>query len=328
MKNVLTELLAGKRLSFEEAKAALLQIGKGEVNTSTISSFLTVFMMRGIEGQELEGFRAAMLDLCNPIDFSGLETIDMCGTGGDGKNTFNVSTTSSFIVAASGVKVAKHGNYGVSSGVGSSNVIEHLGYEFKGEESVLKNEINSAGITFFHAPLFHPAMRFVGPVRKELGLKTFFNMIGPLVNPSKPTYQLTGVYSPEILPLYDHVLKNNLERYAIVHAVDVYDEVSLTCDFHLYSHNGIQKFSPADLGLSVLQPEDIGGGDTVEEAAVILQNVLSGEGTKAQSEVVAANAGLAIHVAKDVSLKQGVEEALDIIHSGKGIEVLNQLIGK
>tara|TARA_B100000795_G_C22805057_1_gene444292 strand:+ start:1391 stop:2374 length:984 start_codon:yes stop_codon:yes gene_type:complete len=326
MKNILTELVKGKRLSFDEAKNSLITIGKGEVNTSLISSFLTVFMMRGIEGQELEGFRAAMLSLCNPVDFSDFETIDMCGTGGDGKNTFNVSTTSSFIVAASGVKVAKHGNYGVSSGVGSSNVIEHLGYGFKSDVVVLKNEIESTGITFLHAPLFHPAMSFVGPVRKELGLKTFFNMIGPLVNPSKPTFQLTGVYAPDILPLYDHVLKNSLKRYAIVHAVDVYDEVSLTCDFHLYSHNGIKKYSPADLGLSVLKPEEIGGGDTVEEAARILKNVLAGKGTKAQHEVVAANAGLAIHVAKDVSLREGVSEALDIINEGKAIKVLEGLI--
>ena len=327
MKEILIELLNGKRLNFDEAKETLLKVGRGEVNNSMISSFLSVFMMRGIEGQELEGFRAAMLDLCNPVDFSDLETIDMCGTGGDGKNTFNVSTTSSFVVAAAGIKVAKHGNYGVSSGVGSSNVIEHLGYEFKSDVAVLRNEIETTGITFLHAPLFHPAMRFVGPISKELGLKTFFNMIGPLVNPSKPTFQLTGVYAPEILPLYDHVLKNSLKRYAIVHAVDIYDEVSLTCDFHLYSHEGINKYSPADLGLSTLQPEDIGGGDTVEEAATILKNVLSGKGTKAQNEVVAANAGLAIYVAKNVSLKESVEEALDIINEGKAINVLNQLIG-
>ena len=327
MKEILIELLNGKRLNFNEAKETLLKVGRGEVNNSMISSFLSVFMMRGIEGQELEGFRAAMLELCNPVDFSDLETIDMCGTGGDGKNTFNVSTTSSFVVAAADIKVAKHGNYGVSSGVGSSNVIEHLGYEFKSDVAVLRNEIETTGITFLHAPLFHPAMRFVGPIRKELGLKTFFNMIGPLVNPSKPTFQLTGVYAPEILPLYDHVLKNSLKRYAIVHAVDIYDEVSLTCDFHLYSHEGINKYSPTDLGLSTLQPEDIGGGDTVEEAATILKNVLSGKGTKAQNEVVAANAGLAIYVAKNVSLKKSVEEALDIINEGKAINVLNQLIG-
>ncbi len=328
MKVLLQELFKGKKLSFEEAKAALLRIGKGEFegNNSIISSFLTVFMMRGIEGQELEGFRAAMLELCNPVDLGDVQTIDMCGTGGDGKNTFNVSTTSSFIVAASGVKVAKHGNYGVSSGVGSSNVIEHLGYIFKGDEATLKSEVENAGITFFHAPLFHPAMRFVGPVRKELGLKTFFNMIGPLVNPSKPNFQLTGVYDPSILPLYDHVLKNNLERYAILHSVDVYDEISLTSDFHMYSHNGIEKLSPSDLGLSTLKPEDIGGGDTVEYAAEVLTNVLSGKGTKPQHEVVAANAGVAISVAKNVSVKEGVEEALELVNSGTGIEVLNKLL--
>ena len=328
MKALLQELFKGKKLSFEEAKAALLSIGNGdyEGNNSIISSFLTVFMMRGIEGQELEGFRAAMLELCNPVDLGDVQTIDMCGTGGDGKNTFNVSTTSSFIVAASGVKVAKHGNYGVSSGVGSSNVIEHLGYTFKGDEATLKSEVENAGITFFHAPLFHPAMRFVGPVRKELGLKTFFNMIGPLVNPAKPNFQLTGVYDPSILPLYDHVLKNNLERYAILHSVDVYDEISLTSDFHMYSHNGVEKLSPSDLGLSTLKPEDIGGGDTVEYAAEVLTNVLSGKGTKPQHEVVSANAGVAISVAKDVSVKEGVEEALELVNSGAGIEVLNKLL--
>ena len=326
MKELLQELFKGKRLSFEEAKEVLLDVGKGNSNNSLISSFLTVFMMRGIEGQELEGFRSAMLELCNPIDLGDIKTMDMCGTGGDGKNTFNVSTTSSFVVAAAGIKVAKHGNYGVSSGVGSSNVIEYLGYAFKGDQEALKFEIEHAGITFFHAPLFHPAMRFVGPVRKELGLKTFFNMIGPLVNPSKPNFQLTGVYDPSILPLYDHVLKNNLERYAILHSVDVYDEISLTSDFHMYSHNGIQMLSPSDLGLNRLQPEDIGGGDTVEYAAEVLTNVLSGKGTKAQHEVVAANAGIAISVAKDVNIRQGVEEALDIVNEGKGIEILDKLI--
>ena len=326
MKELLQELFKGKRLSFEEAKDVLLDVGKGNSNNSLISSFLTVFMMRGIEGQELEGFRSAMLELCNPIDLGDIKTIDMCGTGGDGKNTFNVSTTSSFVVAAAGIKVAKHGNYGVSSGVGSSNVIEYLGYAFKGDQEALKFEIEHVGITFFHAPLFHPAMRFVGPVRKELGLKTFFNMIGPLVNPSKPNFQLTGVYDPSILPLYDHVLKNNLERYAILHSVDVYDEISLTSDFHMYSHNGVQMLSPSDLGLNRLQPEEIGGGDTVEYAAEVLTKVLSGKGTKAQHEVVAANAGVAISVAKDVNIRQGVEEALDIVNEGKGIEILDKLI--
>ena len=326
MKVVLQKLFKGEYLSYDEAKETLLEIGKGKSNNALISSFLTVFMMRGIQGVELEGFRAAMLELCNPINLGDIETIDMCGTGGDGKNTFNVSTTSSFIVAAAGIKVAKHGNYGVSSGVGSSNVIEYLGYEFKGDQVSLKLEIEKAGITFFHAPLFHPAMRFVGPVRKELGLKTFFNMIGPLVNPSKPNFQLTGVYDPSILPLYDHVLKNNIERYAIIHSLDVYDEISLTSDFHMYSHNGLEKLSPSDLGLSKLKPNDIGGGDTVEYAAEVLTKVLSGKGTKAQHEVVAANAGVAISVAKNVTIRQGVEEALDIVSQGRGIDVLNQLI--
>ena len=325
-KALLQELFKGKYLSFDEAKQTLLDIGKGKSNNSIISSFLTVFMMRGIRGEELEGFRSAMLELCKPIDLGKLKTIDMCGTGGDGKNTFNISTTSSFVVAAAGIKVAKHGNYGVSSGVGSSNVIEHMGYTFKEDESSLKSEIENVGITFLHAPLFHPAMRFVGPVRKELGLKTFFNMIGPLVNPSKPNFQLTGVYDSSILPLYDHVLRNNLERYAILHSEDVYDEISLTGHFYIYSHSGIEKLSPSDIGLSKLEAGDIGGGETVDYAADILTSVLSGSGTKPQTEVVAANAGVAISLAKNVKVRQGVEEAMDILNEGTGIKVLDKLI--
>ena len=227
MKALLEHIIKGNKLSFEQAKEAQLAIGRGEVNSSMMASFLTVFMHRGIEPQELDGFRAAMLELCIPVDFSDFETIDMCGTGGDGKNTFNVSTISSLVLAAAGVKVAKHGNYGVSSAVGSSNVIESLGYKFTNNQDQLKKELDQVGITFLHAPLFHPAMKHVSAIRKELGMKTYFNLLGPLVNPSRPKKQLTGVYSKEILPLYKYVLDRATDNYAIAFSLDVYDEICL-----------------------------------------------------------------------------------------------------
>lgn len=326
MKAVIQKLSKGDTLTYEEAKDCLVAIGKGEVNPATIAAFLTVFMMRAITGEELLGFRKAMLELALKIDFKGLETMDMCGTGGDGKNTFNISTCSSFVVAASGVKVSKHGNYGVSSGVGSSNVIEHLGYQFTNDAAQLQKEIEETNITFLHAPLFHPAMKNVAPIRKELGLKTFFNMLGPLSNPCQPAYQLSGVYAPEILPLFDYVLSKNTTRFAVIHADDVYDEISLTCDFKVVSNKEKHHYSPTDFGFSKINPSEISGGDSIEESADILVNVLKGVATEPQKNVVASNAGLGIHVAKNVSLQEGIKEATSIINEGKGFEVLSNLL--
>ncbi len=326
MKQILAKIIQGEKLSFEEAKSAMLHIGKGEANQSQIASFLTVFMMRGVEPQELYGFRTAMLELCIPVDLSDFDTMDMCGTGGDGKNTFNVSTISSFILAASGVKVTKHGNYAVSSAVGSSNVIESLKYTFTNNPDQLKKELDIAGITFLHAPLFHPAMKHVGPVRKDLGMKTFFNILGPLINPSQPKKQLTGVYAKNILPLYKYVLDQATENYAIAFSLDVYDEISLTGDFLVVQKSGERIYSPEELGFTKTTPLEIDGGETKEQAAHILTSVISGKGTKAHNEVIAANAGLAISVGKGVSFKDGISEANEIIQSGKAALVLKKLL--
>ncbi|MDP4679549.1 MAG: anthranilate phosphoribosyltransferase, partial [Cyclobacteriaceae bacterium] len=228
MKDILNKLFQQQTLTRQEAKAVLIEIGQGEHNTSTIACFLTVFMMRSITAEELGGFRDAMLDLCVPVDLEGYNAMDMCGTGGDGKDTFNISTLASFVVAGTGQKVAKHGNNGVSSSCGSSNLLNHFGYEFTNDVVRLKTEIEEAGICFLHAPLFHPTMKHVGPVRKELGLKTFFNMLGPLVNPSRPKKQLAGVYNIEVQNLYQAVFKEEGMDFSVVHAVDGYDEISLT----------------------------------------------------------------------------------------------------
>ena len=326
MKKILNELIEQKSLSKESAREVLVNIAEGKHNNSEIAAFLTTFMMRCIKVQELEGFREALLDLCLAVDLGGIESIDLCGTGGDGKNTFNLSTLSSFVVAASGIKVAKHGNYGVSSASGSSNVMEYLGYKFSNNSDVLNKQINDFGITFFHAPLFHPAMKNVAPIRKELGMKTFFNMLGPLVNPAKPSMQVTGVYSLELMRLYNYLLQKTNKKYLIVYALDGYDEVSLTGDFKIVTPKEEKILSPKDLGLITVKQEDIFGGNTVPEAAAIFTGVLEGKGTQAQNSAVIANSALAIYLAKSVSLLDAVEIAKESLLSGKANQVFKKLL--
>src|SRR5690606_8460058 len=254
----------------------------------------TAYGMRSIRVEELEGFRDAMFDLCLQLDFPGYKLIDLCGTGGDGKNTFNISTLASFVVAGAGYPVAKHGNYGVSSGCGSSNVMEYLGYRFTDDKEALNRQLEQANICFLHAPLFHPAMKTVAPIRRELGVKTFFNMIGPLVNPTNPTYQSVGVFSLEIARLYGYLYQHTDKQYTILHGLDGYDEISLTGDFKTISNRGEQYYTVQQLGLDPITQEAISGGETVEDAAAIFTRVLQGEGTNAQNQVVLANAAIAI----------------------------------
>ena len=254
MKEILNRLINNQVLSREEAKQVLTGLASGAYNNSQVASFLTVDLMRAITVQELEGFRDAMLELCNPVDLKGYDAIDVCGTGGDGKNTFNISTISSFIVAGAGVHVAKHGNYGVSSVSGSSNVLESLGVKFSGEADQMKRSLDGSNICFMHAPLFHPAMKNVGPIRRELGIKTFFNMLGPMVNPAFPPNQLVGVFSLELARLYGYLYQNTDKNFSIIHALDGYDEVSLTGDFKLISNSTETSISPDSIGFRKLQP--------------------------------------------------------------------------
>lgn len=298
MKKILNHLFENKTFSREEAQRILTSIAMGEFNSSQIAAFITAYGMRNITVEELQGFRDAMLDLCLKVDLSAFELVDLCGTGGDGKDTFNISTLASFVVAGAGYKVAKHGNYGVSSGCGSSNVMEYLGYTFTNDEDQLKRSLDQAGICFLHAPLFNPAMKTVAPIRKELGVKTFFNMLGPMVNPAQPKNQMVGVFSLELARLYAYLYQQTDKNYTIIHAVDGFDEVSLTCDFKTFNKKGEALNKISDLGFEEINEREIQGGDTVESSADIFTNILNGKGTDAQNNVVLCNAALAIQTIK------------------------------
>ena len=326
MKNVLNRLIAHETISTEEAKQIIVNISNDMYNPSQIACFLSVYMMRNITIEELRGFRDALLELCIPIDLSDYNAIDIVGTGGDGKNTFNISTLSSFITAGAGIHVSKHGNYGVSSTSGSSNVMEHLGVKFSNNEDFLKNCIDKSGICILHAPLFHPAMNNVAPIRKELGVKTFFNMLGPMVNPSFPKNQLLGVYNLEILRLYSFLYQKTDKNYNIVYALDGYDEISLTGKAKLISNHSETLFSPKDLGLKTIKPSEIFGGDSIKEAANLFVNIIDGKGTEAQNNVVCTNAGLAIATSRQISHSEGFELAKESLLSGKAKQSLDKLI--
>ncbi|WP_109438914.1 MULTISPECIES: anthranilate phosphoribosyltransferase [Aquimarina] len=325
MKNLLNRLINHETISKEEAKGVLVNISKGEYNQSQIASFLTVYMMRSITVEELEGFRDALLELCIAIDLSEYNPVDLCGTGGDGKDTFNISTLSSFVSAGAGIKVTKHGNYGVSSKCGSSNVMEHLGIKFSNDKDFLRRSIDEAGICVLHAPLFHPAMKNVAPIRKELGVKTFFNMLGPMVNPAFPKNQMVGVFNLELARMYGYLYQNTDKNFTIIHALDGYDEISLTGSTKTISNRTEGMLTPLDFGVSALRQEQIAGGDSIEESANIFMNILSGKGTEAQNNVVCANAGMAIATVKGLEPKQGFEKAKEALLSLKGLAALKKV---
>lgn len=292
-----------------------------------MAAFMTAYCMRSITVNELEGFRDAMLELCLPINLETDELIDLCGTGGDGKDTFNISTLASFVVAGAGYKVAKHGNYGVSSGCGSSNVMEYLGYQFTNDADKLKRGIDKANICFLHAPLFHPAMKTVAPIRKELAVKTFFNMLGPLVNPAKPGNQLVGVFNLELARVYAYLYQKSTTKYTIVNALEGYDEVSLTCDFKTFSAEGEKIHSVESLGFEKLNPTDIAGGDTVSASAAIFSDVLNGKGTTAQNNVVLSNAALAIKtIGPEKTFADCFYEAEEALLTRKALNSFNILL--
>lgn len=317
MKALLNRLINYEQLDQKEARDVLVAISEGKHNPSQIAAFLTVFMMRPISLQELEGFRDALLELCIPVSIEDYNTIDLCGTGGDGKNTFNVSTLASFVTAGADVMVSKHGNYGVSSISGSSNVLEHLGIAFSNNPDYLRRCLDEAGICILHAPLFHPAMKEVAPIRRELGVKTFFNMLGPMVNPAFPKNQIVGVFNLELARLYGYLYQKGSKNYSIVHALDGYDEISLTGGAKVFSNAMEQILYPEDLNLVQLSPESIYGGATVAAAATIFTDVLQGKGSRQQNDVVCANAGLAIATARGCSLKDGVQFAQESLNSGQ-----------
>lgn len=294
MKEILRHLFEYKSFTRKEAYEILTNIATGKYDTHQIAAFMTAYGMRSIRVEELGGFRDAMYDLCLKMDFQGYDLIDMCGTGGDGKNTFNISTLASFVVAGAGYKVAKHGNVGVSSGCGSSNVMEYLGYQFTNDKDTLQRQLDEANICFLHAPLFHPAMKTVAPIRRALGIKTFFNMLGPLTNPANPKFQSVGVFSLELARLYGYLYQNTDKQYSIVHALDGYDEISLTGDFKVINNQGENYYSVEEIGFEALKAEDLAGGDNVEDAAGIFRTIVEGNGNIVQNNVVLTNAAFAI----------------------------------
>jgi len=309
MKELLNRLINHEAISKDEARDVLVNISKGKYNQSQIASFLTVYMMRSITLEELEGFRDALLELCIHTDLSEFDPIDLCGTGGDGKDTFNISTLASFVTAGAGVKVSKHGNYGVSSACGSSNVMEHLGVKFTNKKSFLKK-----------------SMKNVAPIRRELGVKTFFNMLGPMVNPAFPKNQLVGVFNLELQRLYGYLYQKTDKNYTILHALDGYDEISLTGQTKAIRNSSERMLSPTDFGVDIIQQKDIYGGSTVKQAAKIFMKVINGKGTNAQNNVVCANAGMAIATAKNTSPLEGFELAKESLMSGQAKTSLQTLI--
>ncbi len=325
MKEILNRLINHDILAKEDAKQVLVNIAKGDYNTSQIAAFLTVYMMRSITIEELEGFRDALLELCLAVDLSAYNPIDLCGTGGDGKDTFNISTLSSFVTAGAGIKVTKHGNYGVSSACGSSNVMEYLGIKFSNNADFLEKCLDQTGICVLHAPLFHPAMKNVAPIRRELAVKTFFNMLGPMVNPAFPKNQMVGVFNLELARMYGYLYQNTDKNFTVLHALDGYDEISLTGDTKTISNHTEGIIKPSDFGLQAIQQSEIYGGNTVESSAKIFMNVLEGKGTDAQNNVVCANAGVAIATVKNITPKKGFELAKESLLSGKGLETLKKI---
>lgn len=327
MKKILQYLFEYKSLDREKSRELLLNVGKGLYNEHEITAFMTVFLMRTVTIPELQGFRDALLELCVPVDFNGTEVIDIVGTGGDGKNTFNISTLACFIVAGTGQKVAKHGNYGATSVSGASNVMEQLGYKLSNNTDKLKKELDEANFCFMHAPLFHPALKVVAPIRKNLGVRTFFNMLGPLVNPAKPAYQLIGVYNLEMARIYNYMLQQTGQRFAIIHALDGYDEISLTGDTKVITNLGESVLTPEQLGKRMVLPSDIFGGNTPEEAAKIFMTVLKGEGSWAQNAVVLANAAMALHnTGRFDNYDAAFQRAVESLESGNALNVFNKLI--
>lgn len=327
MKKILQYLFEYKTLSRQKANEVLLNMSKGQYNDAEIAAFMTVYLMRSITIDELNGFRDALLELCVQTALGTTDLVDIVGTGGDGKNSFNISTLACFIVAGTGQKVAKHGNYGASTISGASNVMEQLGYQFKQNTDALKNEVDKANICFMHAPLFHPALKVVGPIRKQLGVRTFFNMLGPMVNPANPDYPLIGVYNLEMARIYNYLLQATGKSYTIIHSLDGYDEISLTSDTKVITKNGEAIYSAIELGKKMVMPEAIYGGNTVEESASIFLKIIKGEGSWSQNAVVLANAAMALNVTgKYASYQAAYQAAVESLESGAALQSFQTLI--
>ena len=327
MKTILTRLFNHEELTAEESRQILLNISRGMYPEAQIAALLTVFQMRGITVDELTGFREALMETRVPIDFAPYRPIDIVGTGGDGKNTFNISTCACFIVAGAGYKVAKHGNYGATSVSGASNVIEQHGVRFTNNPDILKRSMEECNIAYLHAQLFNPAMKTVGSVRKALGVRTLFNLLGPLVNPCKPAYQLLGVADLSQMRLYTNVFYKLGIDFAVVNSLDNYDEISLTDEFKVMTRNYERIYRPQTLGFSAVRPEELSGGACKEDAARIFDNVLNNRAEAAQTQCVIVNAAFAIQVMEpEKEIEECIAIARESLESGRALKTLKKFI--
>ncbi len=327
MQKILERLRNHETLGYEEAREVLLGITGGMVNESQMTAFITAFMMRPVTIQELAGFRDALNEQAITISLPAAQAIDIVGTGGDGKNTFNISTLSAFVVAGCGYPVLKHGNYGATSVSGSSDVLEYLGYSFTAEEAVLNRQLKCAGISFLHAPLFHPAIKRVAHIRRNLGFRTFFNLLGPLTNPARPGFLLLGVNTAEAARMFHYLLQDTATCYKVVHTVDGYDELSLTSQARIYSRSKEQLLRPEALGFPTLAPEALSAGKDIKSAATLFLEVLQNKATPAQQQVVVANSAMAIQCLKEEhSFEDCVQEARNSLLSGNAYHTFKQLI--
>ena len=328
MKDILNRMLNHEELTREETKDILIGITKSEFPNEQITALLTALQMRGITVDELLGFRDGILETGVPVPLDCDRYIDVVGTGGDRKNTFNISTTSCFVIAGAGYKVAKHGNYAATSTSGASNVIANHGVTFTDDIDKLNRCINECGIVYLHAQLFAKAMKFVGPIRKALQFPTCFNLLGPIVNPSKPQCQLLGVANLDQMRLYNNVYQKIGIDYGIVNSIDGYDEISLTGDFKVTTNNYERIFKPSDLGFGITKPEELRAGADEKEAKEIFDNVLANTALPAQKNVVLANAAFGIQVLEKG--KKDIEECLEIaresIDSGRALATFKQFV--
>ena len=327
MKQILYKLFEHRYLGRTEARDILQNIVQGKYNDAQIASLITVFLMRNISVEELTGFRDALLEMRIPVDLSEYAPIDIVGTGGDGKNTFNISTAACFVVAGAGYPVVKHGNYGATSVSGASNVMEQHGVQFTSDMSRLRKSMDMCNIAYLHAPLFNSAMKAVASVRKSLGVRTFFNMLGPLVNPALPKYQLLGVYNLPLLRLYNYVFQGSDTRFAVVHGLDGYDEISLTGEFKVATSTTEMIYTPESIGFNRYCEQDLDGGKSPDEAARIFDRVLQGEATPAQADCVIANAAFAIRVIEpEKSLADCIALARESMESGRALKTLKMFV--
>lgn len=327
MKNILIRMSAHEFLSWDEARELLINITRSAYTDVQIAALLMAWKMRGISVDELLGLRDGLLETGLAVDFSPYRPIDIVGTGGDCKNTFNISTAACFVVAGAGYKVAKHGNYAATSVSGASNVMEEHGVKFTNDIDRLRRSMEECGMVYLHAPLFARGMKFVAPVRKAIQIPTCFNLLGPLVNPCRPAYQMLGVATLDQMRLYKEVYRRLGIGYGIVNSVDGYDEISLTSDFKVVTNSGERIYRPADVGMPEYGQADLVGGGTRAEAARIFDDVLNNGATEAQKNVVLINAAFAIHVMEgQKTFDECLAVATESLESGRALEVFKKFL--